>query len=563
MFTAPGGPKGQATLVLKWAYDSLHRKATYLPPEGNASANPSLFQVTYTRATDQAGVTTHTASIPARDGRSTPSVWTIKVTSGGKILEWENPSSNLTGNGKYIRYEYYSLTNDGNSLMPKRRYFRKGSNTIYEEYQWNKRGRLVQVTDNQGYSQTMSYDSNNERIVWEGFQHSNQRYRHEWSWDAEGRLGQLRWLYFPDPPGQGVAQSSWIAWDYLYDEADNLIKLEKDLDASTRAVTQFSYDAIGRRKTKTVGSVPTRYLYAGSSMIAEYRKVGTGAEALDAIHFQGSGVDDMVMSRRVDRADLDADGSTTDWVDLYFHQDRLGSTKALTLGSNGTVVESYDYDPFGKPKIFDKNGQQTTAPPSGNPFLFTGREYDQETGFYDYRSRTYDPATGTFLQEDPLGMEDDLNPVVYALSNPVSFTDPMGTLSIREAVSGLFDFMKANADILGDMVVGAIPFLEEILDIISALSGRDITSWIKGGLQGEPAEMGWWDCAVTGASAAIKLAGSAFGILTKVKKVFEKIQELVDRATAKAVNLVRKVNKRAGDGLCKALGGKYCFVAGT
>ena len=162
----------------------------------------------------------------------------------------------------------------------------------------------------------------------------------------------------------------------------------------------------------------------------------------------------------------------------------------------------------------------------------------------------------------PLGMEDDLSPVVYALSNPVSFTDPMGTLSVREAVRGLFDFMKANADVLGNLVVGAIPFLEEILDITSAISGRDITSWIKGGLQGEPVEWSWWERAYNGAKAAIKLAGSAFGILSKVKKAFDKIQELVDRATEKAAKVVSKVASGAKKVLCKATN-RGCFVAGT
>jgi RHS repeat-associated protein len=46
---------------------------------------------------------------------------------------------------------------------------------------------------------------------------------------------------------------------------------------------------------------------------------------------------------------------------------------------------------------------QLAAAIVGNWFLFTGREYDFETGYYYYRSRTYDPGTGTFLQEDPLG----------------------------------------------------------------------------------------------------------------------------------------------------------------
>jgi RHS repeat-associated protein len=34
----------------------------------------------------------------------------------------------------------------------------------------------------------------------------------------------------------------------------------------------------------------------------------------------------------------------------------------------------------------------------GNPYMFTGRNYDSETGLYYYRARYYKPAIGRFLQ---------------------------------------------------------------------------------------------------------------------------------------------------------------------
>ena len=39
-----------------------------------------------------------------------------------------------------------------------------------------------------------------------------------------------------------------------------------------------------------------------------------------------------------------------------------------------------------------------------NPFMFTGRRYDAETGLYYYRFRYYAPDIGRFLQTDPLAM---------------------------------------------------------------------------------------------------------------------------------------------------------------
>ena len=63
--------------------------------------------------------------------------------------------------------------------------------------------------------------------------------------------------------------------------------------------------------------------------------------------------------------------------------------------SAGNVVESYTYDVFGEP-----SGTGSV----GNPYFFTGRRLDTETGLYYYRFRYYKPDLGRFLQTDPLSM---------------------------------------------------------------------------------------------------------------------------------------------------------------
>ena len=42
----------------------------------------------------------------------------------------------------------------------------------------------------------------------------------------------------------------------------------------------------------------------------------------------------------------------------------------------------------------------------GNPYPFTGRQLDEETGLYFYRARYYDSVKGRFLQRDPGGYVD-------------------------------------------------------------------------------------------------------------------------------------------------------------
>ncbi|MBK8276652.1 MAG: RHS repeat-associated core domain-containing protein, partial [Nitrospira sp.] len=61
------------------------------------------------------------------------------------------------------------------------------------------------------------------------------------------------------------------------------------------------------------------------------------------------------------------------------------------------------------------------------PYTYTGREFDSESGLYYYRARYYDPASGRFLQEDPMGVVGgDINLLRYVRNNPVNLLDPFG-----------------------------------------------------------------------------------------------------------------------------------------
>ncbi len=103
----------------------------------------------------------------------------------------------------------------------------------------------------------------------------------------------------------------------------------------------------------------------------------------------------------------------------YYHYDGLGSVTDLTNAA-GAIIESYTYDVYGQPS------QTSTV---GNPYLFTGRRLDPESGLYYYRSRMYSPTIGRFLQRDPLGYVDSMNLFSYTGNNPVNFLDPLGLCS--------------------------------------------------------------------------------------------------------------------------------------
>jgi RHS repeat-associated protein len=141
---------------------------------------------------------------------------------------------------------------------------------------------------------------------------------------------------------------------------------------------------------------------------------------------------------------------------LRYHLDRNGNV-AYVLDGTGAIVESYYYDVFGKPTIFNKFGWVLTASGYDNRFLFQGREWIPELSIYDYRHRMYDPGLGRFLQADPTGFDaGDMNLFRYCGDDPVDMSDPTGlvgtgTGSTLEERMRLFYGTAAGRDGLYDL----------------------------------------------------------------------------------------------------------------
>jgi len=110
----------------------------------------------------------------------------------------------------------------------------------------------------------------------------------------------------------------------------------------------------------------------------------------------------------------------------YYHQDGLGSVTAIT-DSTGNLVESYRYDVYGTPTILAPDSRLLTSSAIGNRLLFTGRDRDPDTGWYNYRHRYYNPLLGRFVQPDPIGIKGgSVNIYQYVSNSPLYWLDPYG-----------------------------------------------------------------------------------------------------------------------------------------
>ncbi|MBK9376749.1 MAG: RHS repeat protein [Holophagales bacterium] len=161
-------------------------------------------------------------------------------------------------------------------------------------------------------------------------------------------------------------------------------------------------DASGRKVRETLTASGTSHaidVVQDGDRTLETFAVNEGVPLESLVY--GRGIDEVV------RADLDPDGDGTATTVIPI-QDELGNVAYLT-GPDGTVLERYDYETYGRFRVFAPDGSARTTSAFGWNRLFQGREYVAALEAYDFRNRHLLPALGRFAQEDPLGYVDSLN----------------------------------------------------------------------------------------------------------------------------------------------------------
>lgn len=325
--------------------------------------------------------------------------------------------------------------------------FDAGTNTEDREvdYVYDAVGNRVSVTDN-GVTQNYTTNTLNQYTAAGSMSPA---------YDTNGNLGALN------------------GSTYTYDAQNRLV----GATANGTAIA-FAYDARNRCVKRTTNGAPVYLYYDGWNLVEEHDAAGVTLNR----YLHGAGIDEIV-------ARISASGTA-----VYFHQDALGSTIALT-DANGSVIERYKYDVFGAPRFFDSTGATLSSSGYNNRFLFTGREYYQTVGVYDYRNRFYSPALGRFLQTDPLRFgARDIDLYRYAGNNPISRLDPAGLYWMEWGVT-IGGFVGGGLALLGsvpaDFATGGLNLFATPAEIgagasLGALIGGGIGTWLDANSRSNP-----------------------------------------------------------------------------
>jgi RHS repeat-associated protein len=159
---------------------------------------------------------------------------------------------------------------------------------------------------------------------------------------------------------------------------------------------------------------------------------------------------------------------------IYYYQDELGSTSHVA-GGTGALIESYQYDLYGKPRVYNSGGTyQPNAIPLAKDLGNGGGRWIPEIGLYDDRNRFMSPDLGRFLQPDPIGFKGDASNLYRYVGNDwANRTDPTG-LGEKESNPILQEQIRYNEQlrnsdrgaIMGQMLnVGRINVRDAVKDM--------------------------------------------------------------------------------------------------
>jgi len=253
----------------------------------------------------------------------------------------------------------------------------------------------------------------------------------EADYGPDNRLEELRHL---DPTGNLLRR---ITFGYdglgrrLNDSDDNTLsytphgRLEQVTDASGSILAKYAFGHDGRRVTEQTptGGRVTRF--------------GPGSYTPYVVTDMSTGERNIAQLGGAIFGTLEPGSSPNR---IMTHQGALAGAPSVTADVFGEVTWQGKWDAWGQPTQADGD-----APPMGwRGLLPTGADLP----FLGAAMRDYDPTTGTWLQQDPIGVNGGANIYGYADADPVNRSDPSGLCTPQLS-------MEARAQRMGEYVSAA------------------------------------------------------------------------------------------------------------
>ncbi len=253
-------------------------------------------------------------------------------------------------------------------------------------------------------------------------------------------------------------------WVYSWDAENRLIAQETSPSAAAAGVVrrklEFVYDGQSRRIAKKVFNRAadawvlashTLFVFDGWNLLAEVNALNANAPTRTYVwgldlsgSSQGAGGVGGLLS--VTEAASDRTH--------FAAYDGNGNIGGLVSAADGTLSARYDYNAFGERTQVEGNFAAT------NPFGFSTKFTDPETGHLYYGYRNYAPETGRWLNRDPIEEEGGVNVYGFNFNNPIRFLDAGGEsakdlwqipFTVARGIMGL-PFSLASGDIIdGDI----------------------------------------------------------------------------------------------------------------
>lgn len=332
--------------------------------------------------------------------------------------------------GLTSRYAY-----DPAGRLERQAAFAKGGSAplIERDYGRDAFGRIVSVSDVRSGTDRYVYDPAGQLL--EAQQTALERFAHDPAGNLSGpeatrtqgnRLlmhGDRHFAY--DADGNLVEErrgtGGRLRTVYEYDAAHRLVTAR-----GPRSVGRYAYDALGRRILKVADGLETRFFWDGATLLGEESVHDASASVRWYVYEPGSHrpLACVQQGRRrpasVRLATLRGEPAEPGPIEVevfHFHLDHAGVPREMTDAS-GRIVWSGRLRAWGSLSVADVDEVD-------NPLRMQGQYHDAETGLHYNFQRYYDPRTGRFITQDPLGLAGGLNAYAFA-PNPVHWIDPLG-----------------------------------------------------------------------------------------------------------------------------------------